>query len=47
VLLANDASVLSDVYAGLSQDAIDEYLSVLGSTDALQAALNWYKANIA
>merc|ERR1711871_484900 len=33
-------------YGGIEQEAIDQYLGVLGSKQALGAALNWYKANI-
>ncbi|MBW2717865.1 MAG: alpha/beta hydrolase [Deltaproteobacteria bacterium] len=46
VLLDNDAAGLRGLYAELSDDAVDEYLRVLGTEDALGAALNWYRANI-
>ncbi len=46
VLLGNDAAQLRNLYAELSDDAVDEYLRVLGTEDALGAALNWYRANI-
>ncbi len=45
-LLADDAAQLRAMYAGLAEDAVDEYLRVLGTEDALGAALNWYRANI-
>lgn len=45
-LLANDAATLRALWAGIDQDAVNEYLSVLGTKDALGAALNWYRANV-
>ena len=45
VLLADDASVLRNVYGSLDDTVIAEYLNVLGEHDALRAALNWYRAN--
>ena len=45
--LANDAANLRAAYEGLSPEAIDDYLEVLGTPEALSAALNWYRANIA
>jgi pimeloyl-ACP methyl ester carboxylesterase len=42
--LADDAAQLRAVYAGLGQEAVNEYLSVLGEPEALQAALAWYAA---
>ncbi len=45
-LLADDAAQLRAMYAGLEDEAIDEYVRVLGTEDALGAALDWYRANI-
>ncbi|MCC7536536.1 MAG: alpha/beta hydrolase [Deltaproteobacteria bacterium] len=47
VLLRGDAFGLRFVYAGLPDEAVDEYLSVLGTREALSAALAWYRANVA
>lgn len=44
--LANDQALLRGLYAGMGDDAIAEYLRVLGSKPALGAALDWYRANI-
>ncbi len=45
--LANDHALLRGaIYAGIHDEAVDEYLRVLGSKPALGAALNWYRANI-
>ncbi len=46
-LLANDDAGLRALYTGVDEDAIDEYVRVLGTKDALGAALNWYRANFA
>jgi pimeloyl-ACP methyl ester carboxylesterase len=45
-LLANDAQLLKEEYGDLPTDAVDEYLRVLGTQPALDAALSWYRANI-
>jgi len=47
--LENDAARLRAIYegAGLTPDEIQIYLDALGSTDALGAALNWYRASTA
>lgn len=37
---------LRALFAELDGEAVDEYLRVLGSKEALGAALNWYRANI-
>jgi len=42
--LANDAAMLRGVYKGLGEDAEQAYLDVLGTPEALGAALNWYRA---
>ncbi|MCY3842405.1 MAG: alpha/beta hydrolase [Acidobacteria bacterium] len=44
--LANDQALLRGLYAGMGDDAVAEYLRVLGSKPALGAALDWYRANI-
>jgi pimeloyl-ACP methyl ester carboxylesterase len=45
-LLADDATLLREMLAaaGVPAAAIDEYLSVLGTPAALEAALAWYRA---
>ena len=45
--LADDHARLRAIYTGIEDDAIEEYVRVLGSKAALGAALNWYRANIA
>ena len=44
--LVNDHALLRGVYAGIDDEAIAEYVRVLGSKAALGAGLNWYRANI-
>ena len=44
--LADDQALLRGIYAGIDSEAVDEYVRVLGSKQALGAALNWYRANI-
>tara|TARA_S200000501_G_C20872274_1_gene764945 strand:+ start:7274 stop:8440 length:1167 start_codon:yes stop_codon:yes gene_type:complete len=45
--LADGASLLKSIYesAGLSTEEMEPYLQVLGKPEALDAALNWYRAN--
>jgi pimeloyl-ACP methyl ester carboxylesterase len=43
-LLADGAAGLLDIYAGLPQDAVDEYVERLSQPGALTAAINWYRA---
>ena len=45
--LANEAELLKGIYqsANLSEKEMEPYLEVLGTPDALSAALNWYRAN--
>ena len=45
-VLAYDAEWLRDRWAanGVPADAIEAHLSVLGNTDAMEAALAWYRA---
>jgi pimeloyl-ACP methyl ester carboxylesterase len=45
-VLADDAKWLRDRWAanGVPADAIEAHLSVLGNTDAMEAALAWYRA---
>ena len=45
IFLGEDAAALRALYASIDEDAVDEYLRVLTSAGAMQAALNWYKAN--
>lgn len=46
LMLANDAAILrSQVWADLPMATIDAYLAVLGTSEALGAALHWYRAN--
>ncbi|MGK0361980.1 MAG: pimeloyl-ACP methyl ester carboxylesterase [Bradymonadia bacterium] len=46
LMLANDAAILrTQVWADLPATAIEAYLAVLGTPEALGAALNWYRAN--
>ncbi len=46
MFLANDAAMLRGIYggAGLSPDEVQEYVDVLGTREAIGAALNWYRA---
>lgn len=46
VMLANDAQMLREIYAGLPDDHVQDYLDVLTRPGALKAALDWYRANI-
>jgi pimeloyl-ACP methyl ester carboxylesterase len=43
--LANDAAQLRALYAPFGPSATEAYLSVLGTEEALGAALNWYRAS--
>ncbi len=45
--LANGHAGLRAIFAGIDDEAIEEYVRVLGSKAALGSALNWYRANIA
>lgn len=46
LMLANDAAILRmQVWSGLSEATIEAYLAVLGTPEALGAALDWYRAN--
>ena len=44
--LADNAARLRAIYAGIDDDAVEEFVRVLGTKDALRSALNWYRANI-
>ena len=44
--LANEQAGLRGIFAGIDGEAVEEYVRVLGSKEALGAALNWYRANI-
>jgi pimeloyl-ACP methyl ester carboxylesterase len=47
-ILANDAAFFRDALLGTVDEAVvDQYLAVLGTEEALGAALNWYRANVA
>jgi pimeloyl-ACP methyl ester carboxylesterase len=45
--VANDNQGLRGFFAGIEEEAVEDYVGVLGSKAALGAALNWYRANIA
>jgi pimeloyl-ACP methyl ester carboxylesterase len=44
MFLANDAAVLRGIYGGLTPEESQEYVDVLGTPEAIGAALNWYRA---
>lgn len=44
--VANDAAQLRAIYEGVPEDAVEAYAEQLGSTEAMDAALNWYRANM-
>jgi pimeloyl-ACP methyl ester carboxylesterase len=46
-MLANNAALFRSFFPGIDPAAVDEYLRVLGTKEALGAALNWYRANVA
>ncbi len=43
--LADEATFLRGILAGLDDDAVDQYLAALGTPEAIGAALNWYRAS--
>jgi pimeloyl-ACP methyl ester carboxylesterase/DNA-binding beta-propeller fold protein YncE len=43
--LANDAAFLRSILGGLDQEAVEVYVSALGTPEAIGAALNWYRAS--
>jgi pimeloyl-ACP methyl ester carboxylesterase len=45
--VANDAAGLRAVYAGIPAEDVQVYVDALGTREAIDAALNWYRANIA
>jgi pimeloyl-ACP methyl ester carboxylesterase len=45
--VANGAEQLRAVYEGLSASDIDVYVAALGTPAAMDATLNWYRANVA
>lgn len=45
-LLADDAAGLRGIYEGIEPEAIEHYVGQLGTAPALDAALNWYRANV-
>jgi pimeloyl-ACP methyl ester carboxylesterase len=44
--LANDNGGLYAIYGDIEPSAVEEYVRVLGSKEALSAALDWYRANV-
>jgi pimeloyl-ACP methyl ester carboxylesterase len=44
--LANDAAGLRGVFTGLPAEDVQVYVDALGNREALDAALNWYRANV-
>ena len=46
VFIANGHAALRAIYAGIEDEAVEEYVRVLGTKAALGSALNWYRANI-
>lgn len=44
MFLADDAAALRGIYSGLEPGEIQKYVDVLGTPEALGAALNWYRA---
>jgi pimeloyl-ACP methyl ester carboxylesterase len=44
--LSNDAKELRAVYVGVPPEDADVYLAALANREAMDAALNWYRANI-
>jgi pimeloyl-ACP methyl ester carboxylesterase len=44
-MLADDAAGLKNLYTGMPDDAVEDYVSVLTQPGALTAALNYYRAN--
>lgn len=45
-LLADDAAALRGIYEDIEPEAIEQYVGQLGTAPALDAALNWYRANV-
>lgn len=46
LFLANDAAVLKATYAGATPEDVAVYVAALGNQPAMNAALDWYRANI-
>ncbi|HVU00351.1 MAG TPA: alpha/beta hydrolase [Polyangiaceae bacterium] len=46
LFLAGDAGVLRAAFPGVAAEDVDVYVKALGTPDAMNAALNWYRANI-
>lgn len=46
-MITADAGFLRNVLTGLDPADIDHYVDALGNFDAMDAALNWYRANVA
>ncbi len=45
-MLANGAAQLRGLLTGVPAEAVEDYVTTLGTPAALGAALNWYRANI-
>ena len=43
-LVANDGAVLRNIYSGIDRATQDAYIAVLGTKEAMRAAVNWYRA---
>ncbi len=46
LLLSNDAAFLRSIFNGIDEEAVNEYVATLSEPGAMQAALNWYVANV-
>jgi len=44
VLLADDAALLKQLYSEIEPEEVEAHLNVVGTSEALGAALNWYRA---
>lgn len=44
IFLANDAQVFRALLSGLPEDHVEEYLSTLGTVEAMRGCLDWYRA---
>ena len=45
VFLANDNTRFRSIFEGVPPDAVDRHIELLGSPEAMRAALDWYRAN--
>ncbi len=46
-MLSGDAGFFRSLFAGLDPADVEVYIDALGNFDAMDAALNWYRANVA